>query len=235
MLEAAWRPPGWASKPTGSPRFFISKDGIDVGQLTLSDRAILFGRKVPNEPERGTVRLDHDSISRQHAAVVHSFTGETFVIDLGSRFGTTVDGEKLIPQKYTPIKDGAVVVFGASTRAYAFAVRPPKDGAAAGVRGVAIPPPAAATSAGAAGSTAGARPRPPPPPGTLGDGEVDPMANYVSAEAARPEHCPAYSAAWTRHYAAPVRNCALYRVHGRVYTASGGGGGVADAAQCARC
>lgn len=185
MTDPTWRPPGWASKPAGGPRYLlISKDGVSAGKpLTLADRAMLFGRKVPNEPERGTVRLDHDSISRQHAAVVHSFTGETFVVDLGSRFGTAVDGEKLVPQKYTPIKDGAVLVFGASTRAYTFAVRLPKE--AAGAPGAAGPPPTTATLAGAAGPSTDARPglsghgrR--PPAGAVDNDDVDPMANYVS-------------------------------------------------------
>ena len=129
MSEIAWRPPGWATKPQGGPRYLlISKDGESVGKLTLTDRALLFGRKVPNEPARGTVRLDHDSISRHHAAIVFSFTGETFVVDLGSRFGTTADGEKLVANKYTPIKEGAVIVFGGSTKSYKISSRPPKEG-----------------------------------------------------------------------------------------------------------
>lgn len=186
MSEVLWRPPGWSSKPPGGPRYLlISKDGESAGSLTLADRALLFGRKVPNEPERGTVRLDHDSISRQHAAIVFSFTGETFAIDLGSRFGTTVDGEKLVAQKYSPIAEGAVVLFGGSTRKYTFTARPPKG--APSQEASAVPTkPSVAASAGDAPPAGRAKPpgsarRPAAAAAGVDDDLNDPMADYVSA------------------------------------------------------
>jgi len=175
----------------------ISKDGASAGKLTLDDRAMLFGRKVPNEPSRGTVRLEHESISRHHAAVVHSFTGETFVVDLGSRFGTTADGEKLVANKYTPIKEGAVLVFGASTRAYTLSSRPPKEDSdsKAPARSAESKPAgssSAATVGGSrvAGTAAGKRAVPRPPPNGIDD-DADPMADYVSAAAPRTPYTPA--------------------------------------------
>ena len=70
------------------------------------------------------------TMKREHAVIVHSFQGESFVCDLDSRFGTTLNGEKLKPRAYTPLPEGAKLVFGESTRHYLFYRRaPPAPGA----------------------------------------------------------------------------------------------------------
>ena len=71
--------------------------GEEMSRIPLADKALLLARRVDHEFDRGTFRLDHDSISREHAAIVHAFQGESFVIDLGSRYGTFVDGQKIEP------------------------------------------------------------------------------------------------------------------------------------------
>ena len=47
------------------------------------------------------------------AAVVHSFDGTWYIMDLGSRFGTLLNGTKLEPKKYVPLEEGALLRLGA--------------------------------------------------------------------------------------------------------------------------
>ena len=90
-------------------------------------------------PKLGTYRLDHDSISREHAAVVSSFDGSWFITDHGSRYGTHVNGAKLEAKKYVPLGEGASIKFGESTRSFVFSLKPP---AAPAPPRAASPPPA---------------------------------------------------------------------------------------------
>ena len=90
--HAPFRLPGWASKPRNADtQVRVMKEGTLVKTVPLTDKALLFGRKVPDAPERGTLRCEHDSISREHAVIAHSFAGcvrhrdHSFVIDLGLR------------------------------------------------------------------------------------------------------------------------------------------------------
>jgi pSer/pThr/pTyr-binding forkhead associated (FHA) protein len=117
--------PGWAAKPAKAPVLLVYKAEDEQARIVLSDKALLLGRKVENAPERGTLRLDHDSISREHAVVVHAFQGESFVCDLQSRYGTKLNGEKLQPRAYVPLLEGAELQFGESTRRYVFYREPP--------------------------------------------------------------------------------------------------------------
>ena len=153
-----------------------------MGEVLLAERAALFGRKVPNEPERGTVRLDHESISREHAAIVHSFTGETFLVDLGSRYGTKLDGSKLEPKKYTPVKEGAQIIFGDSTRIYTFTAHAPKGSHSSRECG-ALPTSAVSSSKIVGAGVSSVAPQPAAKSVASGniddEDDVDPMANYV--------------------------------------------------------
>jgi nuclear inhibitor of protein phosphatase 1 len=131
-MSIQYQCPGWATKARQPCWLRVEKNGAEVDRLLLAEKALLLGRKVPNEPSRGTVRLDHDSISREHAVLLHAHHGATFVCDLGSRFGTTVDGTKLEAKKYTEVKEGAVILFGASTRNYVFTKVAAASGAPSG-------------------------------------------------------------------------------------------------------
>ena len=122
---SGFRLPGWAVAPQRAPTLIVQKEGQEVQRILLSDKALLFGRKVPDAPARGTLRLEHDSISREHAVIVHAFSGETFVCDLTSRYGTKLDGEPLKPRAYTTLKDGQLLQFGESTRRFGFYRNPP--------------------------------------------------------------------------------------------------------------
>jgi len=109
--------PSWAAPPKYSGwRLEVHKNGeqiaiVAVGQLP----AYVFGR----DPDCH-VRLDHASVSRRHAAIVHDRRGQGQVVlmDLGSAHGTVVDGRRLGRGEQVVLKEGSKVRFGASTRSY---------------------------------------------------------------------------------------------------------------------
>jgi pSer/pThr/pTyr-binding forkhead associated (FHA) protein len=64
--------------------------------------------------------LQHLSISRLHAAIVHHEKGATYLVDLRSAHGTFVDGMRLTALTPTLVAHGSVIKFGGSSRSYAF-------------------------------------------------------------------------------------------------------------------
>ena len=150
--------------------------------LPLADKALLFGRKVPDDPKRGTKRLDHDSVSREHdRMIVHSFDGKTLLCDLGSRWGTTLDGAEGGAAQVRRAGGGRhhqIRRVDARLRLHA-----PRGAAQARER-------EPASSSAAAGPSSAAAMPPPPPPSErrrraadeVDDELADPMANYVDEE-----------------------------------------------------
>jgi pSer/pThr/pTyr-binding forkhead associated (FHA) protein len=129
-----FEPPSW-STPSGGPgndsniALHIIKNGDVIKTLKFSDgrRYTLFGRcpAVANENDGGAIeRLEHPTVSRTHAAIIHSSGGSLFIVDLGSSHGTLVSGIRLVPYEVTPIRDRAVILFGASSRRYIVRVYP---------------------------------------------------------------------------------------------------------------
>ena len=83
-------------------------------RLKVGKRAVhSFGRNA----DICTHPLDHSSISRQHALIVHSSSGP-HIVDLYSSQGTTVNGEKLEAGQPMRLYDGDLIVFGGSSRKY---------------------------------------------------------------------------------------------------------------------
>ena len=172
-----FRLPGWAAKASVAPVLVSYKGDDEQSRVTLDGKAMLFGRKVENAPERGTMRLDHDSISREHAVIVHAFQGESFVCDLGSRYGTKLNGTLLKPKAYTTLPEAAELRFGESSRHYKFFRRPPP------------PPGKSSRSDSKAGKAAAPTAKAAPASSKRAEGgssaadqveaeEEDPMANY---------------------------------------------------------
>ena len=96
--------------------------GIDE-VLPISGRATVFGRS-----SHADVVLREDSVSRQHAAIVHDSEGRSFLLDLGSATGSYVDKARVASGKTAPLADGAVITLGASANTYTFRVeRPPPN------------------------------------------------------------------------------------------------------------
>jgi hypothetical protein len=64
--------------------------------------------------------LNHCSVSRLHAAVLHHEDGAAYLVDMGSCHGTFLDDIRLVALQPTLLVHGATLKFGASSRTYAF-------------------------------------------------------------------------------------------------------------------
>jgi pSer/pThr/pTyr-binding forkhead associated (FHA) protein len=74
------------------------KDGIREQNNPINlERETIIGREKEN-----AVFIDDPKVSRQHAKIVRETDDSYYVIDLGSRNGTTVNNEKIFRRKLTP-------------------------------------------------------------------------------------------------------------------------------------
>ncbi|XP_058114842.1 protein phosphatase 1 regulatory inhibitor subunit PPP1R8 homolog [Magnolia sinica] len=113
--QSTWQPPDWAIEPRPGVYYLeVLKDGEVIGQINLDKRRHIFGRQFPV----CDFVLDHQSVSRQHAAVVPHKNGSVFVIDLGSAHGTFVANERLTKENPVELEVGQSLRFAASTRSY---------------------------------------------------------------------------------------------------------------------
>lgn len=109
--------PPWSKEPKlDKCAFEIYKNNKKIGIITKINhqKSVLFGR----QKNFVDILLQHPSISRQHAAILHGKSGNIYVMDLGSIHGTFVNKYKLIPEQREPLKEKDVIQFGASTRKY---------------------------------------------------------------------------------------------------------------------
>lgn len=116
--------PSWAGKPPPGLHLDVLKDGTVLQKLLIDEKSYyLFGRNK----DSCDFFLQHDSCSRQHAALVyHKHLSRVFVIDLGSTHGTFVGTLRLEPQKPTQLPIDTTIRFGASSRYYTLRERPPQ-------------------------------------------------------------------------------------------------------------
>ncbi|RLN96911.1 hypothetical protein BBJ28_00003373, partial [Nothophytophthora sp. Chile5] len=109
-----------AATPARRNRFAklrVEKDGAFVEEIAVGPKACyVLGR---NE-DACDVSLQHPSISRQHAAIVHDKQAHITLLDLGSAQGSFVNGEEIEPHEPRTLKPGDCIQFGASTRTYVF-------------------------------------------------------------------------------------------------------------------
>lgn len=113
--QSSWQPPDWAIEPRHGVFFLeVLKDGQVLDRIPLDKRRHLFGRQF----HACDFLLDHQSVSRQHAAVVPHKNGSVYVIDLGSAHGTFVANERLIKDTPVELEVGQSLRFAASTRSY---------------------------------------------------------------------------------------------------------------------
>ncbi|RWR83399.1 nuclear inhibitor of protein phosphatase 1-like protein [Cinnamomum micranthum f. kanehirae] len=113
--QSTWQPPDWAIEPRPGVYYLeVLKDGEVLDRINLDKRRHIFGRQFPV----CDFVLDHQSVSRQHAAVVPHKNGSIYVIDLGSVHGTFVANERLTKDNPVELEVGQSLKFAASTRSY---------------------------------------------------------------------------------------------------------------------
>ncbi|KAJ1260655.1 hypothetical protein BS78_10G249700 [Paspalum vaginatum] len=113
--QSTWQPPDWAIEPRPGVYYLdVMKDGEVIDRINLDKRRHIFGRQVP----ACDFVLDHQSVSRQHAAVIPHRNGSIYIIDLGSVHGTFVANERLTKDNPVELEVGQSLRFAASTRTY---------------------------------------------------------------------------------------------------------------------
>ncbi|XP_029128297.1 protein phosphatase 1 regulatory inhibitor subunit PPP1R8 homolog [Cajanus cajan] len=113
--QSTWQPPDWAIEPRPGVFYLeVLKDGQVLDRINLDRRRNLFGRQI----QTCDFVLDHQSVSRQHAAVIPHKNGSIYVIDLGSAHGTFVANERLTKDSPVELEVGQSLRFAASTRIY---------------------------------------------------------------------------------------------------------------------
>lgn len=113
--QSTWQPPDWAIEPRPGVYYLeVMKDGDILDKINLDKKRHIFGRQV----HTCDFVLDHQSVSRQHAAVIPHKNGSIYVIDLGSVHGTFVGNERLTKDTPVELEVGQSLRFAASTRSY---------------------------------------------------------------------------------------------------------------------
>ncbi|XP_038894798.1 protein phosphatase 1 regulatory inhibitor subunit PPP1R8 homolog [Benincasa hispida] len=113
--QSTWQPPDWAIEPRAGVYYLeVLKDGEVIDRINLDKRRHIFGRQF----HTCDFVLDHQSVSRQHAAVIPHKNGSIYVIDLGSAHGTFVANERLTKDSPVELEAGQSLRFAASTRTY---------------------------------------------------------------------------------------------------------------------
>ncbi len=113
--------PEWAGRRASGSALHIVQDSEVVNTISLDDHAyIVFGRQPQCPCNLGTCYvLDHLSVSRQHAVILHHEKDDlSYIVDLQSVHGTFVNGKKI--NSYDPVllEDRNVVAFGLSPTQY---------------------------------------------------------------------------------------------------------------------
>ncbi|XP_022724393.1 nuclear inhibitor of protein phosphatase 1 [Durio zibethinus] len=113
--QSTWQPPDWAIEPRPGVYYLeVLKEGQVLDRINLDRSRHIFGRQY----HTCDFVLDHQSVSRQHAAVIPHKNGSIYVIDLGSAHGTFVANERLTKDTPVELEVGQSLRFAASTRTY---------------------------------------------------------------------------------------------------------------------
>ena len=125
-----WQPPAWVSPPERSCHLEVRSNHVANPYLEhlaggdIDERISLRGpsTSVGRSAAHVDIVIADESISRQHAAIVHDTERQTFLIDLGSAGGSYVDGERCPPERPVTLKDGSELSFGVAPATYTFRV-----------------------------------------------------------------------------------------------------------------
>ena len=111
--ELPFAAPAWASVPSGENKFHLAVSvdkEIDAYEPLTGRSSWLIGRKVPDPCQ---IKNIHESISRQHAAIVyHGAENKFYLIDLKTAKGTQINGSAITPYQPTVLAVGDVVTCG---------------------------------------------------------------------------------------------------------------------------
>jgi pSer/pThr/pTyr-binding forkhead associated (FHA) protein len=80
-----------------------------MAQIQITRVPLTIGRRVGNDV---VLNVDNSmGVSGQHAKITYT-NGRFFVVDEGSTYGSTLNGQTLPKGMPTPIEDGAILGFG---------------------------------------------------------------------------------------------------------------------------
>ena len=114
--NGAYSPPAWSARPTMATELEVIKAGVVLENRELVGREyFVLGRQ--NDPSVHLL-LEHPSISRQHAVLQFKKTGQVYLFDLGSTWGSYVNMKRIPSREYVEVVDGDMLKFGESTRTY---------------------------------------------------------------------------------------------------------------------
>ncbi len=139
-------------------KFEIVKNGEVLKQETFSQEVIKIGRMASSH-----LQIEDEDVSRMHAVMEMSDSGEVHIIDLGSAKGTVVNGKKV---NKAAINDGDVIVLGGVELRVSIGqeAQAADSAVAAAAPSVPAPPVAAAAPSVPAPPVAAAAPSVPAPP-----------------------------------------------------------------------
>lgn len=180
-LEKVEHGVGWVeAPPDGWYELEVMRDGAAVGgadALPVRAAVVTLGRA-----EDADVPAAHPSVSRRHAELLFRADGSAYVRDLHSTHGSFVGRARLPPGEIVPLRIGAPLRLGQSTRAYVL-VGSPEAQLAEERRAAAAAESRAAKMAAAAPKRPEKRPAEPAPP--LDDDDDDDPAPAALAAAGK--------------------------------------------------
>ena len=105
-------------RPAGGPASMPPETAAHM--LVQADRAVPLGEgeNIVGRDPSARIRSASGSISRRHAAIIVEGENAT-IVDLGSKNGTFVDGDRVVEPR--PLRDGMKVVFGTMEMVYRWA------------------------------------------------------------------------------------------------------------------
>jgi len=98
-------------KPNWVSEFECDQTLFEVG----SDRSWKMsktGMSIIGRNEHSTIVVENLLVSRCHAAILHHFSGRSYLVDLGSAHGTFIGKQALRPLTPTMIPEGSLIRFG---------------------------------------------------------------------------------------------------------------------------
>mmetsp|Transcript_8928 Transcript_8928/g.10216 ORF Transcript_8928/g.10216 Transcript_8928/m.10216 type:complete len:556 (-) Transcript_8928:130-1797(-) len=114
--EEKFRLPKWAKPPSVGVALHVVEDGSVIETLPLDDKKIkyyMFGRYPACSCSSGKpIRLKRQTLSRQHAVIVHAEDEAVYIIDLDSAHGTFIGNERVQPYTPTLLKNANTITFG---------------------------------------------------------------------------------------------------------------------------